>query len=184
MCGRYFLDFDAVNFASFGAEERGKRDLRPNDTAPAIVRAPSGDEVRRMQWGFENDKGTRLINARSETMRERPAFRALADRQRCALPASGYYEWRGDGQQYDIARRDGAVFYLAGLYRMGRQGAEFVILTQPPVPGIARFHDRMPLLLPDRTALDAWLDGKDMRFADEALLSIESRGDEQLSFFD
>ena len=183
MCGRYYLDLDQVNFASFGGET-GRRDIRPSEQAPVVSRQAGQDRAGLMTWGFENERGGRIINARSESMREKPTFRSLVDRGRCAIPASGYYEWRrGDRQQFNVSRRDGALFYLAGLYRIGRRGPEFVVLTQPPVPGIARFHDRMPLLLPDGAAMARWLSGADERFDDEPLLSIAAQGDEQLRMF-
>lgn len=183
MCGRYYLDLDQVNFASYGGE-RGVRDIRPSEEAPVLTGAPGKRSLETMRWGFANDRGGRIINARSESLREKPAFRDLVDRWRCAIPASGYYEWRkGDRQQFNVSRRDGRLFFLAGLYRMGADGPEFVVVTQPPVPGIARFHDRMPLLLPDDAAMEGWLSGGGTPFKDELILSIAAQGNEQLRMF-
>lgn len=185
MCGRYYMDPDDVReyAADAGYGETAKAngtDVCPGMQAPAIVEAEASPAARLMRWGFERPSGGLVINARVETMAERDMFRGLAQKQRCALPASKYYEWRrGDRQKFDIALP--GRFFLAGLWRVGGDGAEFVVLTQPPVPAIEPIHDRMPVLLPDADAMRRWLGGDIPLFDGNAALNIHAVGPEQLA---
>lgn len=192
MCGRYCVDFEEVSEAL--ADElglladvadvmplSGQADIRPSDAAPVLIRDAKRTALRQMKWGFEKPGGGLVINARSETLAQRPMFRDLMPRQRCAMPASRYYEWRkGDRQKFEIGIDDRNVFFLAGLYRIGPEGCTFVVITQPPVVAITPIHDRMPLLLDSPNALEDWLDGEMPLFSDEARLSIAASGPEQL----
>jgi len=124
-------------------------------------------------WAKDPSIGSRMINARVETVAEKPTFRRALVRRRCLLPADGYYEWRkpaagasgapaGRKQPYFIHRADGGLLAFAGLYDhwLGADGSELwtaTILTGPAAPDLAAIHDRMPLTVPaDRQ--DAWLD--------------------------
>ena len=189
MCGRYFVDFDELPDAlaeEWGLEyhealsERGRRDICPGATAPALLKDGAGLSMREMKWGFGKPEGGLVINARVETIAQKPMYRGIQQRQRCALPAFHYYEWRGgDRQKFEIGLAR-PVFFLAGLYRIGREGTEFVVLTQPPLKPITPIHDRMPLLLDDQAALRAWLGGSDSTFTGAQRLRIAASGPEQL----
>ena len=185
MCGRYYLSpRDLVEYAPEGLYTEkaldGGTDVCPGMEAPALVDDGGASGARRMRWGFARPEGGLVINARVETMAERDMFRGLAQKQRCALPASKYYEWRrGDRQKFDIALP--GRFFLAGLWRVGGDGAEFVVLTQPPVPAIEPIHDRMPVLLPDVDAMRRWLAGETPLFCDSAALRLHADGPEQLA---
>jgi putative SOS response-associated peptidase YedK len=109
--------------------------------------------------------GARLINARSETAAEKPAFRAAFKRRRCLIPADGFYEWRameGRKQPYLIHMRDRAPFAIAGLWERweapdGSPLESCTLLTTEANARVARLHDRMPVILaPEDWAL--WLD--------------------------
>ena len=188
MCGRYFIASDddgelelesAIEDAAVISENR---DICPGMEAPALVLEGDKLSSRHMRWGFERPAGGLIINARVETISERPTFRALAATQRCALPAAGYYEWRrSDRQKYSIALADRRRFWLAGLYRLGGAGVEFVVLTQTPVPTIERVHNRMPLLLPGPDFARRWLAGETPLFRDDSRIRLMSEGPEQLS---
>jgi putative SOS response-associated peptidase YedK len=108
-----------------------------------------------------------MINARVETVSERPAYRTPFERFRCLIVADGFYEWRGDGpggrkQPFHITRPDGGLFAFAGLWSIWRGDDEqelrsCAILTTAANPAIAPLHDRMPIILkPEAEA--AWLD--------------------------
>jgi putative SOS response-associated peptidase YedK len=107
-----------------------------------------------------------MINARVETVTERPAFRRAFERFRCLILADGFYEWRrqpvGPKQPFHITRADGSPFAFAGLWAIwyGGERAKLrscTILTTAPNEAIASLHDRMPVILaPD--AEQAWLD--------------------------
>lgn len=162
MCGRYFLARDISDEALLrildtleAREEACKRsgDIFPTDAAPALARG----RILSMRWGFARPGGGRvIINARSETALEKPLFRGAL---RCLLPASGYYEWDAQKRKFAFTRSGGAV-YMAGLWRMGADGAKrFVILTREAPPPLRRVHARMPVLFAGEMRR-AWLDDK------------------------
>ena len=186
MCCRYYLDVAIDKEPYYEAGEargatRETRDICPGDEASGLVVASSGIRRMAMKWGFINPRGGLIINARIENMRQRPMFSALADRQRVALPASGYYEWRkGDKQRFGVSVYGVDRVFLAGLYRQGERGLEFVVLTQPPMGGIGSIHNRMPVILWNEDAVRRWLGGEDVRFEEGERLTIRALGDEQL----
>jgi putative SOS response-associated peptidase YedK len=110
--------------------------------------------------------GSRMINARAETITASPAFRDAFVRKRCLVPVESFYEWKRDGsirQPYRIVRRDGMPLALAGLWAGWRDPADdtvrrtFSIVTTTPNEAIAGLHDRMPVVL-ERETWDRWLD--------------------------
>jgi putative SOS response-associated peptidase YedK len=126
---------------------------------------------RLMRWGLlpawvkDPRKFTLLINARSETVTEKPAFKNAIKRRRCLIPADGYYEWQASGTRkrpYFIHRRDGAPIGLAGLAEtwIGPNGEELdtvAIVTAPASADLAVLHHRVPVTIaPDD--FDRWLD--------------------------
>jgi putative SOS response-associated peptidase YedK len=108
--------------------------------------------------------GARMINARAETVEEKPAFRAAFKRRRCLLPADGFYEWRSTGkakQPYYISLRDGGPFALAGLWESwtspdGGVIESCTILTTEPNELMATLHNRMPVIV-DEPDYGLWL---------------------------
>lgn len=128
-------------------------EVRPTDMALAV----SAGEGRLLRWGLEVEWDKRpLINARGETLTQRPAFRRLLGR-RVLLPASAWWEWQaGDGRaktKFRLSRADGGLLALAALV----DGDRFVIVTCDPSPAVAHVHDRMPAVLPP-DAEAAWAD--------------------------
>jgi len=126
---------------------------------------------RLMRWGLlpawvkDPRKFTLLINARSETVLERPAFKNAMKRRRCLIPADGYYEWQaseGRKRPHFVHRRDGTPIGLAGLAEtwIGPNGEELdtvAIVTAPASADLAVLHDRVPVTIaPDD--FDRWLD--------------------------
>jgi putative SOS response-associated peptidase YedK len=128
-------------------------EIRPTD--PALVIREPGRAVF-LTWGLPASWESKpLINARSETLTERKTFRPLLA-NRCLVPATAYFEWRGVGRQRfknRIAFADDAPFAFAGLYTENA----FTIITCAPAPAIAHIHNRMPVILA-RAAETAWLD--------------------------
>lgn len=175
VCGRYSLSTPRdVLIDLFELEEAGPVEARYN-IAPtqeaAVVRVRDGGRrLDGLRWGLvpswadEASIGGRLINARSETVAERPAFAESFRERRCLVPADGFYEWEagpgGTRQPYWIRRVDGAPFAMAGLWDRWGSGASalesFTILTTVPNQRLARLHDRMPVLLPPE-AWKPWL---------------------------
>lgn len=117
-------------------------------------------------WAKEIRSGKPLINARAETVLEKPSFRGGIKHRRCLIPADGYFEWQGDivgkKQPYHITRPDGALFAFAGLFEhwMASDGSELesaAILTTAADETIAAIHHRMPIVVEPRD-FDMWLD--------------------------
>lgn len=124
-------------------------------------------------WAKDRSIGNRMINARSETVHEKPAFRRAFARRRAVVPADGYYEWYGSDtpsppgtrrapkRPFYITSKDDTVLPMAGLYELWRADAEgdwlitFTVLTTSATDDVGRLHQRMPLIVED---VDAWLD--------------------------
>lgn len=180
MCGRYYIDTegDAAEMMRI-LEAIGRRfgttseynamrlgEIFPSYVVPAIAALRTTEaEPWLMKWGFSlQGKKSPLINARSETVLEKPIFRNAALTQRCLIPATKYYEWDKHSRlhtKYAIRAKDSPMLYMAGLFR--RESSSdlpvFVILTQNAAEEIAFIHDRMPVIL-SRDAQKEWLSPK------------------------
>ena len=177
MCGRFTLQIPAGLLAEiFGLPEHASLPARYN-IAPtqkvAVIRRHAGGENRLdyLRWGLipswakDPAIGARMINARSETLDEKPAFRSALQSRRCLVPASGFYEWQ-DLAGKKIPRyfrlRDGGPMVLAGLWECwkapGGEGVEScTILTTAANSLVEPLHDRMPVIMPAGD-FAAWLD--------------------------
>lgn len=145
-------------------------DLTPGSEAPILVEVPE----RRLglaRFGLHEPGGRSVINARAESLSERPLFAEAAARRRCVVPADGFFEWERRGTRRiphfvhaQVRRPDAApeLLLLGALYEVahdeetGERRARFVIVTTPAVPPVSRIHERMPLVVP-RGLLDSWL---------------------------
>ncbi len=175
MCARYSLTrpkLIAERFAAFRLERDydPRYNIAPTQDVPAVKNDGAGAVVP-LRWGLvpywarDLAMGQRLINARAETLAEKPAFRHALRQRRCLVFADGFYEWtgaKGDKQPYRFTVDGGAPFAFAGLWeRWGPKDAPVetcTIVTCAPNATLARFHDRMPAILDDG-ALEAWLHG-------------------------
>jgi len=116
-------------------------------------------------WAKDPAIGSKMINARSETVAEKPAFRAAFKHRRCIIPADGFYEWAREGkkkQPYLIAMTDGNPFGMAGLWEHWKDAEGNVIesctiLTTEANEAVRELHDRMPVILKPND-YDTWLD--------------------------
>lgn len=175
MCGRFALFLEAGAFLDvFGCpppDDLGARyNVVPDSMIVAVVQGVEGRQALRLRWGLlppwasgPNDRG-RQINARSESVFEKPMFKSAAQRHRCLIPASGFYEWQKAGKQrqpFFIHRPDDDPVAMAGIWRHSHFGETTVsscaILTMAAYPSIAGIHHRMPIML-EPAAWDAWLD--------------------------
>jgi putative SOS response-associated peptidase YedK len=115
-------------------------------------------------WAKDEKIGARMINARGETVAEKPSFRSAVRDRRCLVPASGFYEWvkiKGGKQPHYIHFSDGRPFAFAGLWERWSKGEggpldTCTIITTTPNERIAGLHDRMPVILPPESH-DEWL---------------------------
>jgi putative SOS response-associated peptidase YedK len=138
-------------------------------------RPEHGREIVAMRWGLRPfwaqraagtaDRKPPLINARAETVRSRPAFRAAFAARRCLMPADGFYEWAsgaGGKQPWVFQRQDGAPFAFAALWERGEEGEappsdSVTLITTEANATVAPVHDRMPVILPPEV-YELWLD--------------------------
>ena len=137
----------------------------PTQTLP-IVRIEAGRPiVRAGRWSLTGSGGRPLINARSETVADKPSFRNAFRQRRCLIPADGFYEWRPDGnrQPFYFHRPGNAGFCFAGLWQdpgsgpVAHDGPEFCIVTANAGPWMAEVHHRRPLIL-DPSMHARWVD--------------------------
>jgi putative SOS response-associated peptidase YedK len=151
---------------------RRRYNVAPGDEVLAVTTdkegRPRGELLRWglvPSWAKQPDTGLKMINARVETVGERPAYRRAFERYRCLIVADGFYEWRrvptGPKQAFHIARADGSLFAFAGLWSIwhGEDGQTLrtcTILTTAANTAIASLHDRMPVILAPE-AESAWL---------------------------
>lgn len=192
MCARYTMRTSAETlfdlFELDEAEELGATPpiVRPTDLAAVVVAGESGRIGRMMRWGLvphwasDLKIGVKMINARSETVFEKPAFRESILKRRCLVPADGFFEWtdivveetdlfgeprkgKPRKQPQLITVTDQPVFAFAGMYDRWKDRAtgavvfSYTILTCEPNEVVVPIHDRMPVILrQDRHA--AWLD--------------------------
>ena len=176
MCGRYTLTASPEAIRNFFRyAERPNFPARYNiaPTQPiAVVRLINGQrQFALMRWGLlpswvKDPKAFSLIvNARGESVIEKPAFRAAMKRRRCLIPADGFYEWKAGGprkQPYYIHARSGGPLAFAGLWETwtGPNGEELdtvAIITTDANRTVSPLHDRMPVIVPPE-AFDLWLD--------------------------
>ena len=116
-------------------------------------------------WAKDPKMGNRMINARSETVAEKPAFKGAFQRRRCLIPADGFFEWKRNGKSrtpYHIHLTGHEPFAMAGLWERwrsadGDQLDSCAILTTRPNSLMETLHDRMPVIL-DSTAIESWLE--------------------------
>jgi putative SOS response-associated peptidase YedK len=178
MCGRFAQQRPASELAEiFSAEplvdDPGPRyNVAPTDDALVVVQREDRRGITAYRWGLiphwaDSAKvGSRMFNARAETLVGAPAFRDAFQRKRCLVPVECFYEWRREGtvrQPFTIGRADGAPLALAGLWDGWRDPATdtvrrtFTIVTSAPNDQMAALHNRMPVILAEAD-WDAWLD--------------------------
>ncbi len=168
MCGRFTLTDPAEAIARL-FDARADNDLPqgprfnicPTQAVLAVTSEGGTRRLRALRWGFipawydSPTGGPLLINARAETVAEKPAFRAAIRARRCLIPASGYYEWQtmpdGEKLPFHIRRADGAPLVLAGLWQTWARGdarlTACATLTTAAGPCTAPIHDREPVLV-------------------------------------
>lgn len=177
MCGRFALyaphsKIQEVFDVDIGALEFSPRyNIAPMQFAPVIRQRPTGERVAHLlrwglipSWSKDEHIATKLINARSETLAEKPSFRAAYKSRRCIVPASGFYEWQktqGGKQQYLILPAYDTLFGIAGLWeRWSQPNGEtldtFTVITTEANEAMKPVHERMPVILA-RENFSAWM---------------------------
>ena len=177
MCGRYTLlnnlkllaDLFHVGDVSLPLFD-ARYNIAPSQDVLA-VRQPDGRELVELKWGLvpswakDPKIGYRMINARCETVAEKPSFRSAFKRRRCLIPSDGFYEWKKTGakpkQPYFVHLKDDHPFAFAGLWEHWERDGEVIesctIITTDANELMKPLHDRMPVILPGHV-YDEWLD--------------------------
>jgi len=186
MCGRFTATFE---FSDIRVRWNLDRDL-PNYTPrfnaapetspniPVIVRQKGVNECRFMQWGLipswakDPSIGNQMINARAESLIEKPAFKDLVRSRRCLILADGFYEWRKEGKRKVpmwVHLKTNDPFAFAGLWDIwrkpdGKRVESFTIITTEPNELVRPIHNRMPVILRPEDE-EQWLDASRTPFA-------------------
>jgi putative SOS response-associated peptidase YedK len=208
MCGRFVAASDPDDLARlFDVDERQTDELAASyNVAPtmpvyAIAEHAAKRHLVSFRWGLvpnwsDDAKGAaRMINARAETVADKPAYRTALQRRRCLIPADGFYEWRvaapgvrtpragpTSRTPFFIHRADRTQLAFAGLWEAWKQpDGEWLrtctIVTTRAAPRLQHLHERMPVVLP-RRAWDRWLDRDERRPAAALALLAEPASDD------
>lgn len=177
MCGRFIMTVDFAMLKAVFRLRAGYFDIKPRyniapgQDIPVVIPGLGGRDIRSMRWGLiphwagDEKIGRKLINARAETVGEKPSFKSSLRRRRCLVPASGFYEWqktvRGK-QPMLITLPDQEVFAFAGIWdQWGTPQGGFIyscsIITTGAAPDLADIHNRMPVILSGEPEYDMWL---------------------------
>ncbi len=182
VCGRFTVTeyqaglarrfFEALVTEELEAMREPRYNIAPTSQVMAIRQAAHGSRTAELffwglvpPWAKDTSIGASLINARSETAAEKPAFRNALRKRRCLIPASGFYEWKREGRQrqpYYFTLTNEAPMALAGLWEIWKSTAgawktTCCILTTRANERMEPIHDRMPVILPPEV-WDRWLD--------------------------
>lgn len=155
--------------------------IAPTQKHPVILQENGCIKTKAGHWGLipfwakEPSIASKMINARIETLHEKPSFRNLVDQQRCLIPADGYYEWRAESQgkqPYFIHLPEKKLFTFAGLRSLWKNSEDismltYTIITTKATDHIHHIHPRMPVTVPDNSRSD-WMDA-DNKFTDIAI---------------
>ncbi len=174
MCGRYSLPIKAKELekrlnAQLLEQFKPRYNAAPSQNLPVVINSDPGS-INFFQWGlvpfWANDAqvGNKLINARSETIFEKPSFRESVKKRRCLIPADGFFEWSKKGKlklPHRIKLKNGEVFMMAGIWDSWQISDEkylnsFSIITTEANDLISSLHERMPVILKKETERD-WL---------------------------
>lgn len=164
MCGRYTFytdrelrEVDEIIQKISDDIQRDKMktgEIFPTNLAPVLL---AEEQARLLTWGFPNFSGKGvIINARSETAREKPLFRSSLAQRRCVIPSTGFFEWNKEKRKYLFQLPQEKMLYMAGLYNSFDGEERFVILTTAANNSISDVHDRMPVVLAQQE-IQPWL---------------------------
>jgi len=175
MCGRYALTSPPAVIAErfhllWAPEIEAHYNIAPSQMIPVVRETAEGRALALLKWGLipwwakDAHIGAKLVNARAESLADKPAFRDAYRHRHCLVPANAFYEWKlvaGRKQPYCIRMRDQALFGMAGLWEHwvapdGQVVESCTIVTVDANALVGELHDRMPLILAPAD-YDAWL---------------------------
>jgi len=174
MCGRFVLTSNAgqiaeeFNLTDITLSSISSGDIHPGQKAACVINKDKKNRLLILPWGFsppwskQTTKSGLLINARAETLAEKPTFQEAFQKRRCLIVADAFYEWSKEKNQYYFYLQNRRPFGLAGICDepelpvTGKEGS-FVIITTSPNRLISPLHNRMPVIIP-RDKQSLWLD--------------------------
>lgn len=168
MCGRYtvFTEreydeiksiIDEVSKELKTSENIANGEVFPTNIAPVIYRQGDKHILAPMKWSYGQFSGRPIINARAETINEKPMFQSSLYQRRCLIPANAYYEWKQEEglkkkTKFEISVKESKAFFMAGIYNVfkdnkGGQYTGYAIITTTANQTVAPIHDRMPVII-------------------------------------
>jgi putative SOS response-associated peptidase YedK len=183
MCGKFVFISDLKQIADeFNLSEitpvpLPHGDVHPGQKCSCVISEGHTIRLIPMLWGFtphwpiKTTTSKLLINARAETLSEKPTFKESFQRRRCLIPADGFYEWSKDKKQFYFYPQSRRPFGLAAIYEYSaaKKEASFVIITTAPNKLIEPIHNRMPVIIPGEKQ-SLWLNNA--KFEKSALTSL------------
>lgn len=171
---------EQLSLGEFPIEFTSSANISPGQKIPVVI-DPVDRGVQLFRWGLvpgwakDPKIGYKMINARAETVAEKPSFRSAFQHRRCLIPADGFYEWKGEGKDrkpYLFTLTENRPFTFAGLWESwkspeGAQIATCTLITTEPNELVSMYHDRMPVILGEENRWK-WLD----KSSSEELLSL------------
>lgn len=188
MCGRFHFGSQTANIVKKTFNILGGvgnvGDVTPG-MSPMIL---SGRKERlteeTMLWGMKNPKGGLIINARAESVYEKPMFSESMKYRRIVIPAEHFYEWDKEKNKVTFSLTESEIIYLAGFYNMVNNVDSFVILTTAANESMEKVHDRMPLMIEEKDVID-WImeSGKTSELLQRKMPELHSEQEyKQMSF--
>lgn len=181
MCGRYYIDDDTAEELGKIVEELDRKhqmgqtqdidvteskrnlstmrtgDICPSQSAKVILQKDNHWKFTESIWGYPKFTGSGLIiNARAETVMEKRTFREDVMYRRCAIPASGFYEWDASKNKFQFTYGEKKLFFLAGIFSFYEEASRFVVLTTKANASMEKVHDRMPIVM-DTDKMEQWI---------------------------
>jgi len=165
MCGRYMFQPDKnpeieriYQLAVNNGYTPKTGEVFPTDDTALIVAGEHQVKVVAMKWGFPGFKsGQSIINARSETIRQKQMFADSFKYRRCVYPTTGFFEWSRDKQKYKFNfSNEPKTLFIAGCYNYFDETPQSILFTTEPNNSMVKIHDRMPLIL-SKNQINAWI---------------------------
>jgi len=171
MCGRFYIDDELSDEMEQAIKEAYQQALRqkeisvgevlPTQRSFVIVSNTRKIDTDCISWGYEYSKSKRpIINARRETLLQKPMFCDDFIERRCLVPARGFYEWNDEKKKYYFQEQEKHIIYMAGIYTKDTKNRKFTIITTSSNESVSSYHDRMPILVEDNEMID-WLNDFD-----------------------
>ena len=173
MCGCFFWKkkkskevVEELNLSDYPIEDSIEGDITPGSSPATIVKTNSlsvndinNIEIANMFWGIPSKDNKLIINARAESVLDKPLFHDGIRKNRCVIPAISFYEWDKDKIKVTFSKKDNKLFYLAGFYLIKNNKKYFVILTTKANDSVIKTHPRMPLFF-DANQVKDWICGE------------------------